>query len=835
MSTTAEDLRKIMNLDPFAVHFSETFDPTTDSLEALRGAIDALEAGIFGYGVVAGAQIVEIDDKAEYAVELLNPGGAIIPALSITPGTYTIYRIRNGTKVTAYTHAASAAAGRVELDTPYAFAAGADAPPVYYWLPGDLFMLVFSGIVTTIGSTLTNFPDMILTGRIARDEEIENILEYTTAATLKNAIEDDDDSVYKRIGDPTGRTNFKSLYAMLELDDTANYNLDDILRTGYATAGANLGTGSIMERIGTIGNAAHNRSVLEGMGLPNTDLTTLYELIVHGYTTEGDAVKSGALIEKHNYLIDLVEDNVDSVLNRIGAFDGSETDAQSDIFKAIDPPADGHGIMTVLGKDDEDPTNAAWDTDHWEGTVLARLQKALLVLVNGTGSEIGANLSIIDLIGAFDGGADPQGDIYQALGVPDTNSIWSAVQYINDAACPVTPVAGSILNVLVEDIYGRTLGSQNLNGLLGVADAAGRSITANIGDFQAQLQLQSLLDALGIPDVAGKDLYTCIITDRLGAVGEAAAEAGTLLPRLKFYGEGIIKGTGTAIPDDNSLYDAIGLVLARGSNPSLYGMLGVPDTATYSLWANIGDFMGRTVSLDRTLMDVIGIPDDALGSLYDRLGVFTSVNNLKAILGAGFTPADNLFDSLGGYDADDSLKDHVDYIKTTAIPGAPLTKTINYYIQAIGSNDADNDFASPLVVSNPIGSVLERLQHLQQILDDNITDSTHSVEVAHGVAETSIATFTPHRNGKTGVEFDLSTLIAAGEGGTVTVRLKHMIDNVTVKTIDKQTFVIGVDEVHPTVEGWLDANNTNGAEITIQCSVAVTGPRSVAYKIVEAA
>jgi len=49
---------------------------------------------------------------------LLNPGGAIIPALSITPGTYTIYRIRDGTKVTVYTHAAVAAAGRVELDVP---------------------------------------------------------------------------------------------------------------------------------------------------------------------------------------------------------------------------------------------------------------------------------------------------------------------------------------------------------------------------------------------------------------------------------------------------------------------------------------------------------------------------------------------------------------------------------------------------------------------------------------------------------------------------------------------------------------------------------------------
>lgn len=799
MSTVAEDMRKIMNLAPFASPFSETFDPATDSLEALRGAIDALEAGIFGYGVVAGAQIVEIDDKAEFAVELLNPGGAIIPALSITAGTYTIHRIRDGVKTSIYTHAAAAADGRVELDTPYEYTAA-------NWSSGDLYMVVFSGIVTTIGATLTNFPDMILTGRIARDEEIEDILEYTTAATLKDAIEDDTDSVYNRIGDPTGRTNFQSLYAMLELDDTANYNLDDILRTGYTTAGANKGTGSIMERIGTTANALHNRSVLEGMGLPNTDLTTLYELMVTGYATEGAAVKGGAIIEKLNYAFDRIDDDTDSVLNRIGAFDGSGLDAQSDIFRAIDPPADGHGIMTVLGKDDEDSTNAVWDTNHWEGTVLARLQKALLVLVNNTGSEIGANLSIIDLIGAFDGGVDPQGDIYQALGVPATNSIWSAVQYIGDAACPAAPTAGSILDVLVEDIWERADAQKNLHALLGVPDDAvvGRSLHANIGDYQGQANLTSLLAALGIPDVAGKNLYTCIITDRLGAVGDVAAEAGTLLPRLKFYGEGIIKGTGTAIPANKSLYDAIGLVLARANDPSI--------------------------------MDMLGFPDVANGSLYERLGTFTNVNNLKALLGASFTPTDNLYDVIGGYDATDTLKKSIDPIKDADITSITLvTRSIADYIRGIGINISPDGFDSSAVTANEDGSIFERLEHLKGLIDDDITDSTHSIEVAHAAAEQSIATFTPNRTGKAAIEFDLNTLIAAGEGGTVTVRLKHMIDNATRRIIDKVDFVVGVDEVHCTLEGWLDANNANGAEITIQCSVAVTATRVIPYKIVEAA
>ena len=40
-------------------------------------------------------------------------------------------------------------------------------------------------------------------------------------------------------------------------------------------------------------------------------------------------------------------------------------------------------------------------------------------------------------------------------------------------------------------------------------------LKADIGDFSGQTNLQTLLAALGIPDVAAKPLYTCLITDRL--------------------------------------------------------------------------------------------------------------------------------------------------------------------------------------------------------------------------------------------------------------------------------------------------------------------------------
>lgn len=52
------------------------------------------------------------------------------------------------------------------------------------------------------------------------------------------------------------------------------------------------------------------------------------------------------------------------------------------------------------------------------------------------------------------------------------------------------------------------------------------AVNTDVGDWSARANLTSLLTSLGIPDVAGKDLYTCIITDRLdhGTYGLSALE-----------------------------------------------------------------------------------------------------------------------------------------------------------------------------------------------------------------------------------------------------------------------------------------------------------------------
>lgn len=108
--------------------------------------------------------------------------------------------------------------------------------------------------------------------------------------------------------------------------------------------------------------------------------------------------------------------------------------------------------------------------------------------------------------------------------------------------------SASIDTTLLDGIDNRA-NNANLNALLGVTDASGRSINGNIGDFQAQTNLQTLLAALGIPDVSGKSLYTCLVTDRIGS--PSATIATTLLDGID----------------------------GRANNPTLNGILAIPDNA----------------------------------------------------------------------------------------------------------------------------------------------------------------------------------------------------------------------------------------------------------------
>lgn len=92
--------------------------------------------------------------------------------------------------------------------------------------------------------------------------------------------------------------------------------------------------------------------------------------------------------------------------------------------------------------------------------------------------------------------------------------------------------SASLATTILDGIDARA-NNPTLNALLGVTDAGGRSINGNIGDFQAQTNLQTLLASLGIPDVAAKPLYTCLITDRLDNATYGLSAIETLVDDLE--------------------------------------------------------------------------------------------------------------------------------------------------------------------------------------------------------------------------------------------------------------------------------------------------------------
>ena len=118
----------------------------------------------------------------------------------------------------------------------------------------------------------------------------------------------------------------------------------------------------------------------------------------------------------------------------------------------------------------------------------------------------------------------------------------------------VSPVDGSLASFISSGNGSTALGTR-LGTDVSIIDVLGHTgvsalttgIYGNIGDFAGQTHLQTLLDALGIPDVAAKSFYTCLITDRLddGTFGLAALDTELGLVKSKTDLMNSALGTGT--------------------------------------------------------------------------------------------------------------------------------------------------------------------------------------------------------------------------------------------------------------------------------------------------
>jgi hypothetical protein len=109
------------------------------------------------------------------------------------------------------------------------------------------------------------------------------------------------------------------------------------------------------------------------------------------------------------------------------------------------------------------------------------------------------------------------------------------------------------------------------------------------------------------------------------------------------------------------------------------------------------------------------------------------------------------------------------------------------------------------------------------------TDGSHDITTANDKAETDVFEITNAGSYALNIYTDLNTLIAASEGGVVTLRLKNKIDEANYVEIWKQTFTIGGDTTHPCCEVAMIHHHS---KLTVQCSSDVAATRAIPYRYI---
>ncbi|MFC1910460.1 hypothetical protein ACFLXC_04130 [Chloroflexota bacterium] len=115
-----------------------------------------------------GPRNVEVANDVTAGVTVYDPGGGIVPAADITPGTHDIERIRGAVLTPIVNGAASTAADGLVFAN-YNF-------PLADWDVGDLFVVTFEGISIDIGGTVTDLPPVQLYGRVVREPDIQSMV-----------------------------------------------------------------------------------------------------------------------------------------------------------------------------------------------------------------------------------------------------------------------------------------------------------------------------------------------------------------------------------------------------------------------------------------------------------------------------------------------------------------------------------------------------------------------------------------------------------------------------------------------------------------------------------
>ena len=369
--------------------------------------------------------------------------------------------------------------------------------------------------------------------------------------------------------------------------------------------------------------------------------------------------------------------------------------------------------------------------------------------------------------------------------VGDFSALSNFTSLLNQLGIP--DVAGKDLyTLLVTDrLDDATNGLANLKALI---DA----IQVDVGDFSALSNFSSLLDQLGIPDVAGKDLYTLLVTDRLDDATNGLANLKTLIDAIQ-----------TDLGDPSS----------RTNLQTIMAMLGNPDAAGKTLYGNVGDFVGQTNL--QTLLAALAIPDTSGKGLFvelatDRLDSGThGLSALKTLIDAiqtdlgnpsGRTNLQTILAMLGNPDtAGKTVYEFVKNIREVPINGSslPIANTLSDILHKDGSYTFDNTTDS-----------LEAIKDLLDVI--------FNVAMPSSPAEDSVHDYLEHGVG----EPSSKALSIAGDGAT---SMECFVITGSVKILELWIDVTAVGDSVDFADVKFDLFPTGGAAVDITATVDGSG------------
>jgi hypothetical protein len=106
------------------------------------------------------------------------------------------------------------------------------------------------------------------------------------------------------------------------------------------------------------------------------------------------------------------------------------------------------------------------------------------------------------------------------------------------------------------------------------------------------------------------------------------------------------------------------------------------------------------------------------------------------------------------------------------------------------------------------------------------TTGSHDVTTVNDQAETDVFVLARTGAWKLSCYFGMAALVAAVEGGTVTVRYYMKVNSTNYEKIGESVFIVGTTTIIPSCEVIM---GRHGFKATIQCSTDVTATRAVPY------